>query len=66
MNNAKKIKKVLNLIDEHGGEKGGHHKQWLLDKIVNVLSDNYNEWVKKYENGEDGPKTYEWDRGIAP
>jgi len=29
-------------------------------------SDLYLEWVKDYEKGEDGPKTYEWDEGIAP
>lgn len=26
----------------------------------------YKAWVAAFERGEDGPKTYEWDEGIAP
>ena len=29
-------------------------------------SDEYLQWVAEYEEGEDGPHTYEWDTGIAP
>lgn len=29
-------------------------------------SREYEAWVRRYEDGEDGPKTYEWDKGIAP
>jgi hypothetical protein len=29
-------------------------------------SPEYLEWVQMYETGEDGPGTYEWDRGITP
>ena len=29
-------------------------------------SEDYLEWVKKFCDGEDGPKTYEWDCGINP
>lgn len=29
-------------------------------------SEEYLAWVKEFEDGEDGPKTYEWDCGIAP
>ena len=59
--------KALNLIFQYGGIDGAHHKQWLLDQIVRVLKeDDYEQWVKEYQEGEDGPKTYLWDRGIAP
>jgi hypothetical protein len=61
-----KVKKALDLIDEWGGIDGGHHKQWLLDQLVRVLSDDYDEWVNSYQDGEEGPETYEWDTGIAP
>ena len=29
-------------------------------------SAEYLKWVADYENGEEGPKTYEWDIGAAP
>lgn len=29
-------------------------------------SEEYDAWIKKYEDGEDGPKTYEWDTGTPP
>jgi len=59
--------KVLELIFEFGGIDGGHHKQWLLDSIVRELAgDSYEQWVAKWNNGEDGPDTYSWDKGIAP
>jgi hypothetical protein len=61
-----KVKKALDLIDEWGGIDGGHHKQWLLDQLVRVLSDDYDEWVNSYQDGEEGPETYEWDTGIVP
>ena len=58
---------VVDLISEWGGIDGGHHKQWLLDQIMRkVLEDMYPKWVAEWEDGEDGPETYEWDEGIAP
>lgn len=64
--NKQKIKKSLNLIYEYGGIDGSHHKQWVLDQLVRILSVDYQEWVKKYEEGEDGPQTYLWERGVIP
>ena len=29
-------------------------------------SPEYQEWVREWCDGEDGPDTYEWDEGIAP
>ena len=66
MGDIEKVKVALDLIAEWGGIDGGHHKQWLLDKIVRELSGDYEKWVKEYEDGEDGPDTYSWDEGIAP
>ena len=61
-----KEQKALDLITEWGGIDGGHHKQWLLDQLVQCLSDDYEKWVREYQNGEDGEETYLWDEGIAP
>lgn len=66
MADEQKIKKALDLITQYGGVDGGHHKQWLLNEIVQTLSSNYDLWIKDYEDGEDGPETYTWDVGIAP
>ena len=66
MTDKNKIKKALYDIFQYGGIDGSHHKQWLLDQIVRTLSDDYKKWVKNFEEGEDGPYTYEWDTGIAP
>lgn len=61
-----KVKQALDLIEQYGGIDGGHHKQWVLDQLVRVLADDYDQWVKDACAGEDGPDTYEWDEGIAP
>lgn len=29
-------------------------------------SETYKEWVRQYEDGEDGPNTYTWVEGIQP
>jgi hypothetical protein len=63
---TRREQKALNLISEYGGIDGGHHKQWLLNELVKILADDYDEWVRKFNNGEDGPYTYRWDKGIAP
>jgi len=62
---AKRLKS-LDFIAEFGGIDGAHHKQWLLDQLVFVLAEDYDQWVRDYEAGEDGPQTYKWDTGIAP
>jgi hypothetical protein len=54
-------------IAEYGQTDGSHHKDWVIDQMVRALTgDNYDEWVRAYRDGEDGPETYEWDEGIAP
>ena len=65
--NAIAIGEVLTLIHGYGGIDGAHHKQWCLDQIVRKLTgDSYDEWVKAYQSGEDGPQTYDWDVGVPP
>lgn len=57
---------ILDLIWEYGGIDGGHHKQWLIDQIVRKLTetqDEYDNWIRKFNDGEDGPDTYEWELG---
>jgi len=64
---GKEALEVLGLIEQYGGVDGGHHKQWVLDQIVRaLLKEHYSKWVAECEDGEDGPRTYEWDTGVAP
>ena len=64
---TEKEDKTLDLIYQFGGIDGEHHKQWILDQIVRVLTrEHYTFWVADYKDGEDGPNTYNWEEGIAP
>lgn len=90
MNREQQIDEALRMI-RCDLTDGDHHKMWLIDQIVRVLTDcpmeeatatdcngktysyealgesrEYREFVRNFENGEDGPKTYEWDTGISP
>jgi hypothetical protein len=63
------VEQALEIINRYGGIDGGHHKQWVLDQVVRVLSENeggYQQWLTQHCDGEDGPETYDWDEGIAP
>lgn len=58
---------ILELISRYGGIDGAHHKQWLLDQIVRILTgDGYAAWIATYCAGEYGPDSYAWDVGIPP
>ena len=60
-------KNVLDLIFEYGQTDGEHHKMWVIDQIVRMLTkDKYNEWIKDYVYDEETGDTYSWDKGIAP
>lgn len=64
-----RITKALDVIRQYGGIDGGHHKQWVLDQVVRALTGTnagYRQWVRDQRAGEDGPRTYDWDQGIAP
>lgn len=62
-----KIEKVLELIFQYGQIDGGHHKAWVIDQIVRILTgDKYKEWVKEYTYDEETGECYSWNKGIAP
>lgn len=61
------IKKVLELIFQYGQIDGDHHKTWVIDQIVRILTgDKYKEWVKEYTYDEETGECYGWNKGIAP
>ena len=60
-------KSILDLIFEYGQTDGEHHKMWLIDQIVRILTkDKYNEWIRSYVYDEETGDIYNWDKGIAP
>ena len=62
-----KSKKILDFIYQYGQVDGSHHKAWVIDQIVRIITvDDYEEWVNKYEYDEETGEEYEWDTGIAP
>ncbi len=63
-----RINNALQIISQYGGIDGGHHKQWVLDQVVRILADDYEEWVKipKGWDEKENDYMYDWDEGIAP
>lgn len=62
-----KIKEAINLAVNYGGIGGEHHKDWVIDQMVQILAGGqYDRIVKKARQSEDGHHTYEWNKGIAP
>ena len=52
---------------QYGQIDGEHHKAWVIDQMVRILAaERYEEIIAKACDGEDGPETYDWDRGVAP
>lgn len=67
MTDGEKIEKAIDLGIAYGSIDGGHHKMWVIDQMLRILCGNgYKRLIKNFEDGEDGPRTYEWDEGIAP
>ena len=73
---VRRIQKALGRIAESGSVDGAHHKQWVLDQVVRILTNEpgdypenprgYLKWRALQAAGEDGPHTYDWDEGIPP
>lgn len=62
-----RILAAIDIIYSYAGCDGDHHKTWVIDKVVRaLLGEKYEQWVAEYNDGEDGPNTYEWQTGIAP
>ena len=61
------IETATNLAMRFGGTDEGHHMTWIIAQMVRALTgEAYEEWVRVFNAGEDGPETYEWDEGITP
>lgn len=69
-----RVTDALEIARRWGGIDGNHHRAYTIDQMVRALTGcselaenaEYLEWIKQYQDGENGPQTYEWDVGIAP
>jgi hypothetical protein len=55
--------KALTFIAENGIYEGGHHKQWVLDQVVRILTGSgydYEDWLMQFHEPE------LWETGSAP
>lgn len=67
MTQDERIERAIAIAQSYGGTDGEHHKMWVIDQMVRALiGDRYRNWVAATRYGEDGPKTYNWDVGVAP
>jgi hypothetical protein len=65
---TERIAKAIRLAVRYGGIDGDHHKTWVIDQMCRALlsAEAYQRMVKDACDGEDGPNTYEWDKGTPP
>ncbi len=61
-----RIRMALGIAGKYGTNDGAHHKMWVIDQMVRILSeDQYKDFIRLFCNGIDGPDTYKWDEGVA-
>lgn len=63
------IENALEVAFNYGQSDGTHHKMWVIDQMVRILCGNeeeYNKWVKMYQEPNIDNDYYEWETGIAP
>lgn len=67
MSDNERIDAAIEIAIKYGGIDGSHHKAWVIDQMVRILSgDSYDSVVTDARFGQDGPDTYDWDTGVAP
>lgn len=58
---------IKDLLLRLGGVDGEHHKQWIIDQVLRMVTgEKYEAIITQWNHGEDGEDTYQWNNGIAP
>lgn len=61
------VAEAIRTIVQYGGIDGGHHKMWVIDQVLRLLTgESYDNFVRFINLDETGETVYEWDEGIAP
>ena len=56
---------VLWCMGQYEGES--QHQTWLLDQVVRYLAgDQYDDWVRRRNTGQDGEEMHPWSTGTPP
>ena len=64
-----RISNALSIAWSYGQVDCDDYKAWVIDQMVRALcgsEEEYNEWVKKYEDPLNYGENLEWKTGIAP
>lgn len=52
MTDKEKIQQAIDIAIEYGQIDGDHHKAWVIDQIIRILTGNkYNKVIKELING---------------
>ncbi len=63
----KKITKAVGVAEQYAQIDGGHHKMWVIDQMLReLLGNDYNKWLEKYNYDSRENDYEEWNYGIAP
>lgn len=63
MSQSERILKAIELGFSYGTIDGAHHKTWVIDQMLRILTDDSYEQYKQEHLREDAN---DWDVGIAP
>ena len=60
-----RIGQAAQIAAECGMHDGGHHKQWVIDQMLQLMlgEEGYQKWLKDMNSD---PDYAPWDTGIAP
>lgn len=60
------IDEALEKIANDAAWDGEHHKMRCIDDVVRILTGpDYDKWVAEFNDGEDGPETYDWEDAVS-
>jgi hypothetical protein len=66
MTDKEKIESALDMLISYGGIDGGHHKMWVIDQAVRILTGDDYEKVIHDACFVGDEQMYDWDEGITP
>lgn len=68
--NEDRAERAIDLGIRYGQIDGSHHKMWVIDQMIRILTgSDYEKIIKENSlpnEGDDEDEVYEWDCGIAP
>jgi hypothetical protein len=66
MSDKERIDAAVALALQYGQIDGSHHKTWVIDQMLRILSEHYDDMIMGYETEDEAGCFFSWDTGIAP